>query len=82
MISWILSLPSVRRLGLWIGVNGTLNLTRVGLDRQLGTDPPVVLAVVPARGNNGGQTFSSSFALSLPACGRAMMPARRLSLSR
>ncbi len=33
------------------GVNGTLNLTRVGLDRQLGTDPPAALAVAPASGN-------------------------------
>jgi hypothetical protein len=74
--------------GLWSGiaryakrVNGTLNLTRVSYDRQFESDPPSVSAVLPARGKNGDQTFSSSLTFGFAACGLAMMPARRLSLS-
>jgi len=63
-------------------VNGTLNLTRVCNDRQFESDPPVVIAVLPASGKNGGQTFSSSLVFAFTVCGLAMMPARRLSLSR
>jgi hypothetical protein len=62
-------------------VNGTLNLTRVSYDRQFESDPPSVSAVLPARGKNGDQTFSSSLTFGFAACGLAMMPARRLSLS-
>src|SRR5690606_22843245 len=64
-------------------VNGTVNLTHPCRYRQLGTDPPVAIAVVPARGNNGSQTFSSSVVvLPAAAVGRAMTPARRLSFRR
>jgi len=63
-------------------VNGTLNLTRVYGDRQFESDPPGVVAVLPASGKNGGQTFSSSLVFAFAACGLAMMPARRLSFSR
>jgi hypothetical protein len=62
------------------GVNGTLNLTRISRDRQCGPDPPALGAGVPARGNTGGQLGPSCVSFSL--AGRAMMPARRLSLSR
>ena len=62
-------------------VNGTLNLTRVYGDRQFESDPSGVVAVLPASGKNGGQTFSSSLVFAFAACGLAMMPARRLSFS-
>src|SRR5690606_37300583 len=64
-------------------VNGMVNLTHPCRYRQLGTDPPVAIAVVPARGNKGSQTFSSSVVvLPAAAVGRAMIPARRLSFRR
>jgi hypothetical protein len=52
-------------------VIGSLNLTH-----------PASLPFLRARGKNGGQTFWSSFAFVFAGCGLAMMPARRLSLSR
>jgi hypothetical protein len=64
------------------GVNGTLYLTRVGNNRQFESDPPGVVAALPASGKNGGQTFSPSLVFVFAVCGLAMMPARRLSLSR
>jgi hypothetical protein len=63
-------------------VNGTLNLTRVCNDRQFESDPPGLVAVFPASGKNGGQTLSPSLVFAFAVCGLAVMPARRLSLSR
>jgi hypothetical protein len=59
-------------------VNVTLKLTRVNRKRQLGTDPPAQafssLAVFPL-----GPTVAVAGRVG---CGRARIPARRLSLSR
>ncbi len=57
-------------------------LTQFLCQRHFESDPPGVIAVLPASGKNGGQTFSPSLVFAFAVCGLAMMPARRLSLSR
>jgi hypothetical protein len=59
-------------------VNGTLNLTQACRYRHFEPDPPAS-SVCPRSREQCGQMFSS---LSFALLGRAMMPARRLSLSR
>ncbi len=61
-------------------VNGTLNLTRVDRYRHVEPDPSASLPLCPLAGTIGSQTLSSL--MSLVLAGRAIMPARRLSLSR
>ena len=58
-------------------VNGTLNLTRVCRYRHFEADPSAS-SLCPRSREQCGQMFSS---LSFALLGRAMMPARRLSLS-
>jgi hypothetical protein len=57
---------------------GTLNLTQACRYRHFEPDPPAS-SVCPRSREQCGQMFSS---LSFALLGRAMMPARRLSLSR
>ena len=59
-------------------VNGTLNLTQACRYRHFEPDPSASSAMSRSR-EQCGQMFSS---LSFALLGRAMMPARRLSLSR
>ena len=61
-------------------VNGTLNLTRVDRYRHFEPDPSASSLLCPLAGTIGSQTLSSF--MSLVLVGRAIMPARRLSLSR
>jgi hypothetical protein len=61
-------------------VNGTLNLTRASRYRHFEPDPSASSPLCPLAGTIGSQTLSSFISLLL--AGRAMMPARRLSLSR
>ena len=72
-------------------VNGTLNLTRVSVVGNLYLTRLEARGIFPGKGNGATQTFSSlaAFAFAGAAavaggleCGRARMPARRLSLSR
>ena len=60
-------------------VNGTLNLTRAYRYRHFESDPLHSSPLCPLARTIGGQTFSSF--ISFVLWGRAMMPARRLSLS-
>lgn len=56
------------------------NLTRASRYRHFEPDPSASSPLCPLAGTIGSQTLSSFISLLL--AGRAMMPARRLSLSR
>jgi len=70
----------VKRYFVSEAVNGTLNLTRASRYRHFEPDPSASSPLCPLAGTIGSQTLSSF--ISLVLAGRAMMPARRLSLSR